>query len=68
MPFAVRTGDPEMTELAKEEISDLSARLAKTQTKLKLLLLPKDPMDERNIMLEVRLACITLPLRLAPDS
>ena len=46
-------GDPEMAELAKEEIEQLNAELVRLTGQLKLLLLPKDPLDEKNIMLEV---------------
>ena len=49
----VLAGDPEMAELAKEEIEQLNAELARLTDQLKLLLLPKDPLDEKNIMLEV---------------
>jgi hypothetical protein len=42
-----------MAELAREEMDELSAQAQKLEEKLKLLLLPKDPLDERNIMLEV---------------
>lgn len=42
-----------MEELAKDEIEQLSAQSVKLESQLKILLLPKDPLDERNIMLEV---------------
>ncbi len=42
-----------MVELAQEEVSMLSGRAAKLEERCRLLLLPQDPMDERNIMLEV---------------
>ena len=47
-------GDPEMVELAQEEVDVFSTALETQGEKLKLLLLPKDPLDDRNIMLEVR--------------
>lgn len=47
-------GDAEMVELAREEIDMLQTELTDTEEKLKLLLLPKDPLDDRNIMLEIR--------------
>ena len=50
LPYA---GDPEMVELAQEEVSMLNGRAAKLEERCRLLLLPQDPMDERNIMLEV---------------
>lgn len=47
-------GDAEMAELAREEIAALQGDLDAGGERLKLLLLPRDPLDERNIMLEVR--------------
>ncbi|HVA37100.1 MAG TPA: peptide chain release factor 1 [Candidatus Dormibacteraeota bacterium] len=47
-------GDPEMRELAESEAADLESRLAATQEELRLLLLPKDPYDEKSIFVEVR--------------
>ena len=46
--------DPEMGELAKEELKELEGRLPKIEEELKILLLPKDPNDEKNIYLEIR--------------
>ncbi|HIC85731.1 MAG TPA: peptide chain release factor 1 [Desulfobacterales bacterium] len=46
--------DPEMRKLAKEEIDNLKAKCSELEHKLKLLLLPKDPNDEKNILLEIR--------------
>lgn len=46
--------DPEMRELAREEIESLKTAFADLEKKLKLLLLPKDPNDEKNIILEIR--------------
>lgn len=48
------SSDPEMAELVREEISELQTQLVQLETKLKMLLLPKDPLDEKNIMLEIR--------------
>src|SRR5713101_8383318 len=47
-------GDEEMRELARVEIEALQARLAQTETDLKLLLIPSDPNDEKNVILEIR--------------
>lgn len=47
-------GDPEMAELAREEMEALQAAIEQQGERLKYLLLPKDPLDEKNIMLEVR--------------
>ncbi|KXZ55752.1 hypothetical protein GPECTOR_2g1302 [Gonium pectorale] len=46
--------DPEMAEFAREEIAELEASLARLQDKLRLQLVPRDPLDDRNIMLEIR--------------
>ncbi|HEX7127558.1 MAG TPA: peptide chain release factor 1, partial [Thermodesulfobacteriota bacterium] len=46
--------DEEVRELAKAEIPLLEARLAEQQRELQLLLAPKDPNDEKNVILEIR--------------
>jgi len=46
--------DPEMRALAGEEIVELEAREKECEASLKLLLMPKDPNDERNVLLEIR--------------
>ena len=46
--------DPEMRELAREELKDLDARRAAGEMRIKILLLPRDPNDEKNILLELR--------------
>ncbi len=46
--------DPEMAELAREELALASSRQAALEPNLQLLLLPSDPNDERNIFLEIR--------------
>jgi peptide chain release factor 1 len=46
--------DPELGELAREELPDLEARQTTFEEELALLLLPKDPNDDRNTLLEVR--------------
>ena len=46
--------DPELLELAREEASALSDEMSDLEDKLLLLLLPKDDLDEKNIMLEIR--------------
>ncbi len=50
----LRDSDHEMRRLAKDEIDMLRSRLNELQTDLKFLLLPKDPNDEKNILLEIR--------------
>ncbi|MBQ1228590.1 MAG: PCRF domain-containing protein, partial [Firmicutes bacterium] len=47
-------GDEELRELAKMEISDLEDQIPAMEEELKILLLPKDPNDEKNVILEVR--------------
>jgi len=46
--------DAEMKELAREEIRECEGRLAELDDELKLLLLPSDPNDDKNVMLEIR--------------
>ena len=46
--------DPELGELARDELPELEAQLAKLEEELAVLLLPKDPNDDRNTILEVR--------------
>ena len=46
--------DPEMKELAREELKELETKLSDAEEKLKLLLIPKDPLDEKNIIMEIR--------------
>ncbi|EHT7404905.1 peptide chain release factor 1 [Campylobacter coli] len=46
--------DAELGELAKEELRNLEELKPKLEEELKILLLPKDPNDERNIFLEIR--------------
>lgn len=46
--------DEEMRELAKEELSESKARAAELEQELKILLLPKDPNDDKNVMVEIR--------------
>jgi peptide chain release factor 1 len=46
--------DAELREYAQQELTQLEERIAKTEEELKLLLVPKDPNDERNVVLEIR--------------
>ncbi len=48
------TSDPEMREMAEEEIAELEARLPEAERALALKLLPRDAADERAAMLEIR--------------
>jgi peptide chain release factor 1 len=47
-------GDPEMVEMAQEEITELSEQVSASEVELERLMLPKDPNDQRNVFLEVR--------------
>ncbi|MBD3824814.1 MAG: peptide chain release factor 1 [Epsilonproteobacteria bacterium] len=47
-------GDSEMAEMAKEELKELEPQVEEFEEEIKLLLLPKDPNDDRNIILELR--------------
>jgi len=49
-----RSADADMQELARQELKSLAARRDALLADLKLLLIPKDPNDERNIVLEIR--------------
>ncbi|MCW8896175.1 MAG: peptide chain release factor 1 [Sulfurimonas sp.] len=46
--------DPEMGEMAKEELKELEPKKPLLEEEIKLLLLPKDPNDDRNIIVELR--------------
>lgn len=46
--------DPEMVDMAKEELRELELMVPQVEEEIKLLLLPKDPNDDRNIIVELR--------------
>lgn len=46
--------DEEMREMAKEELSDARKRIEELEKQIKILLLPKDPNDEKNVIVEIR--------------
>ena len=46
--------DPELIEMAQEDMADLETQKQETIEALKVLLLPKDPRDERNVIMEIR--------------
>ncbi|MUM77052.1 peptide chain release factor 1 [Pseudodesulfovibrio sp. F-1] len=46
--------DPEIREMARAEVGELEDRIESLEEKIKILLLPSDPMDEKNIILEIR--------------
>ena len=50
----LKGGDPEMYDLALEELNDLNVQKERLSDQIKLLLIPKDPNDDRNVMVEIR--------------
>ncbi len=48
------SGDAEISAMAKEEMKSIEPRLIESQNKLQLLLLPQDPNDQKNVLLEIR--------------
>jgi peptide chain release factor 1 len=50
----LEAGDEEMRELARAEIATLEAQMEQSEQDLRILLLPKDPNDEKNVILEIR--------------
>ena len=50
----VNAGDADMRDLAKEELKSLVARRDALLAEIKILLIPKDPNDDKNVMLEIR--------------
>ena len=46
--------DDEIAQLAREEMAELESRRERTELKLKLALIPKDPNDEKNVIVEIR--------------
>ncbi|CAB9526459.1 Peptide chain release factor 1 [Seminavis robusta] len=46
--------DAELKEMAREEIKEIEPKMDELEERIKILLLPKDPNDDRNIMLEIR--------------
>lgn len=46
--------DADMREMVKEEMNDLAAQIEELEERLKLLLIPKDPNDEKNVIMEIR--------------
>jgi peptide chain release factor 1 len=51
---ALTAGDPELKELAESEIPSLKKQVETLEAEIEILLLPKDPNDQKNIILEVR--------------
>ena len=46
--------DPELRGMAEEEVARLEPEIARIEDELKILLLPKDPLDEKDVVLEIR--------------
>ena len=46
--------DEDMREMLKEELSDAKKRVEELEQELKILLLPKDPNDSKNVIVEIR--------------
>ena len=46
--------DPEMAAMAAEELAEITPRLEAIEAALKVMLLPKDPNDEKNVIVEIR--------------
>jgi peptide chain release factor 1 len=50
----LQESDPELREMASEDVARLEPELARLEEQLRVLLLPRDPLDEKNVVLEVR--------------
>jgi len=50
----LESNDPELMELAKTEINDLGNKKTEIEAELKVALLPKDPNDDKNVIIEIR--------------
>jgi peptide chain release factor 1 len=46
--------DPDMREMVKEEVSELQSQIEEIEARLKILLVPKDPNDDKNVIMEIR--------------
>jgi peptide chain release factor 1 len=51
---AAASGDPELAELARAELPELKERMAKLEAELQRLLVPRDPDDDKNVIVEIR--------------
>ncbi|MFA7243991.1 MAG: peptide chain release factor 1 [Patescibacteria group bacterium] len=50
----IRDNDPELSEIAESELDDLTAEKSNLEQDLKRLLVPEDPMDKKNVIIEIR--------------
>ena len=48
------SNDPELGEFAKEEVSNLENQKEELEKKIQILLIPKDPNDDKNVIIEIR--------------
>ncbi|MFD2446793.1 peptide chain release factor 1 [Bacillus sp. CGMCC 1.16607] len=46
--------DPDMREMVKEEVGELQSQIEELEARLKILLIPKDPNDDKNVIMEIR--------------
>jgi peptide chain release factor 1 len=52
--MAANEADADMAEMAKDEVTSLEAQISQMENNLKVLLVPKDPRDDRNVIVEIR--------------
>ncbi len=52
--MVMNESDPDLREMAKEELSENEGKLPEYEDRLKILLLPKDPLDDKDVMIEIR--------------
>ena len=52
--FQEAENDAELREMARSEIKEIEPRMEELEAQIQILLLPKDPNDDRNVMLEIR--------------
>ena len=50
----IKDGDEEMKELAEMELSEAESSIPEIEEELKILLIPRDPNDEKNVIMEIR--------------
>jgi len=50
----INESDPELKEMAREEAAQMEVKIKELEDKLKILLLPKDPLDNKNVIIEIR--------------
>lgn len=46
--------DPDMHDMVKEEFNELNSRIPSLEDRLRILLIPKDPNDDKNVIMEIR--------------